>query len=59
MSCCRPGSRRPHESKTTWPNCGGAFHRIFVWGVATSAFQIEGAAHAGGQGTLHLGRVLP
>ena len=31
----------------------------FVWGVATSAFQIEGAARADGKGPSDLGRVLP
>ena len=35
------------------------FPANFVWGVATSAFQIEGAARSGRQGTVDLGRILP
>ena len=34
------------------------FPRNFIWGVATSSFQIEGATTEGGRGPVYLGYLL-
>lgn len=40
----------PHESAAPAPGPSAIFPTGFVWGAATAAFQIEGAAHADGKG---------
>ena len=35
------------------------FPENFVWGAATAAYQIEGAARDDGRGAVHLGHLQP
>ena len=41
---------QPKSQTTAWPAVGLRFPREFVWGAATAAYQVEGAATADGRG---------
>ena len=45
-----PGSLRAAAAQTSAPPTGPAFPADFVWGTATAAYQIEGAANIDGRG---------